>query len=138
MRIVQGRGGPTVLVPLDRDRARRQRRVRTFARALGGCATGAAAVLLWRAAPIPRVGAAPPIEVAAAVGPTYLPLTIMALGFLLALLKERAGGFVMSVSAVAWLIVGPAPEVPLPMALVIGAAGLIAGLCFIWLGNASR
>ncbi|HET7599539.1 MAG TPA: hypothetical protein VFK09_04570 [Gemmatimonadales bacterium] len=138
MRIIQGRGQPTILVPEDRARARARRRVRVVARMLGLAVLVCAGWLIWRALPMPRVDAPPPLDVLAATDRSYAWLALAALAFPLALWRERLGGLVMGIAILAWLGAGPARDVAPGAVLALVAAALVSACCFIWLDNAAR
>jgi hypothetical protein len=138
MRIVQGRGQPTVLVPESRARARARRRVRLLARMLGVAVLVGAGWLIWRTLPMPRIDSPPPLDVLATADRSYAWLALAALGFPLALWRERLGGLIMAAAAIAWIGLGPAPDVAPMAAVALALAGLVAGCCFIWLDDVLR
>jgi hypothetical protein len=135
MRIVRGRGRPTVLVPPLRAHHRRRRWLRRAARLFGFLALVGFVVVL--APTLPRLYAFD-LPMLLSLDRSYAMVLVIAAGLLLALVRERLGGVIMLAGAVAWVGLGPPGDVPSPVALGLVAAVAVVSFCFIWIGDGSR
>jgi hypothetical protein len=138
MRILQGRGGPRILVPPRREADLRRRRLRWSARLVATLLLACAIAITARGVAKLTTADQPPLEILFAWHWDYLLVPVMLLGFLLTFRRERLGGLVLMASTLGWLFLARGGSLPDTLLLPLAVGVVVAGACFIWLGGGPR